>query len=108
MSQEQANLHGALDNCDEHGRLVTTAAEPNPKKEFGRRPRHKTRLDRYEPKHNVKPSEKPAKRDRKKLNAKKGRQRLSKVTIGEEFKPSNIKQDRITVRVLSSTASGLN
>lgn len=80
--------------------MIPTSATPNMGKEYGRRPRHKTRPDRYEPKDTGKTSRKSTRDDKKKKsNPKKGHRRLSKAVIGEGFKAPNVKQNRLTVRI---------
>lgn len=98
--KEHINLISSPENCGRARRMVSTSDTPNRTKEYGRKPRRKTRLDRYDPKDAGKHPRKSTKDGKKKKpNPKKGHRRLSRAVIGEEFKAPNIKQDRLTVRI---------
>jgi hypothetical protein len=81
-------------NSPGNNSVMPTSATPNMSKEYGRRPRHKTRLDRYEPKD----AGKSPKKVKKRSDPKRSHRRLPKTTVGEGFKAPNVKQDRLTVR----------
>ncbi|KAK2759762.1 hypothetical protein FQN54_002496 [Arachnomyces sp. PD_36] len=91
--REQPDVIRKSRSFDEDGLMMPPL--PNPDKEYGRKPRRKTRLDRYEPKSPTKDCDKG---DRKrKRNPKTGHRRLSKTMLGEHFKAANVKQDRLTL-----------
>jgi hypothetical protein len=72
-----------------------------PKETFDKRPRHKTKEDRYEPKKKHAKSEKTAEKKRSKLEKKGDRKNAAK-KAGEDlirnFTSKNIGQERLTVR----------
>lgn len=79
-----------------------SSASPNPKQEiFERRPRHKTREDRYEPKKKAKKGSKDEERRLKKKKEKKGDRKKAAKKAGEDlmrnFSSKRISQERLTV-----------
>ena len=78
---------------DEHPRDQPPATEPS--NEYERKPRHRTRKDRYEYKTTGSPNKNPSNADKRKTN----RQRRSrKQTINDVFHASNVARNRLTVR----------
>ena len=76
----------------------TTALSEKPAESYGRRPRHKTREDRYELKDGTRDKKKVAKDSQEKKPKKHKRREKSGAALMHSFTAQNVSHDRLTVR----------